>query len=118
MEYLNKIEIRGVVGRAETSTYGDSRVCKFSVATDYSYRDRENTPIIETTWFTVNAWEGRNTPDLDQIQKGTWIKVTGRIRTNKFIGQDGFERNAWDIQAGKVEILTREDDPMQPQRFL
>ena len=118
MEFTNKIEIRGVVGRAELNTYAENRVCKFTVITEYSYHDRDNNPVIESIWFTVNAWEGRNMPDLNLIQKGSWVRVLGRVRNSRFTGQDGVERISWDIQASRVDIIPREDEPMQPQRYL
>ena len=110
------MEIRGVVGRADISTFNGARVCKFTVATDFSYRDRENNPVMDTTWFTINIWEGRNVPDVTLIQKGCWVHVIGRIRTVKYVNQEGQERNSWDVAAYRVDVLPWEDEPMQPQR--
>ncbi len=115
MEYLNLIELRGVVGRAEIATPGDTRICRFSVVTEYCYK-QGGEPVIETTWFRLGAWEGKNKPDLDKLQPGTWVHVLGRIRTYKYTAPDGTERNNWEVMANRVEILEREDTPMQPQR--
>ena len=55
MEFLNKIELRGVVGTAALNRVGDSQVCRFSLVTEYSYKDRGNNPVVDVTWFNVTA---------------------------------------------------------------
>lgn len=116
MEFLNRIELKGVVGRSDVNVYNGAQVCNFSVVTEYSIRDREGNPGAETTWFNVSTWEGRDNPDFSLIQKGSWIRVIGRIRIRKYVTQDNEERSVLEIVARKVELLPREDDPMQPQR--
>lgn len=115
MEYLNLIELRGVVGRAEITTLGDNRKCRFSVVTEYCYK-QNGEPVVELTWFNLGAWEGKNNPDLSLLQPGTWVHVLGRVHTYKYTGSDGTERSNWEVNATRVEILPKEDNPMQPQR--
>jgi single-strand DNA-binding protein len=119
MEFLNKIELKGVVGRAEMNSFNNSQVCNFSVVTEYSTVDKERNSIIETAWFNVSAWSGRNDiKDLYNIQKGSWVHVYGRLRVRKYTTQTGEERSAMDVIANKVELLQKEEDAssMQPQR--
>lgn len=111
MEFLNRIELRGVVGRADVNTVGSNRVCNFSVVTEYSGVE------LETTWFNVSAWGGREVmPDLTTIQKGCWVHVVGRLRLRRYTTQDNEERTAIDVMARSVKVLPREEDPLQPQR--
>ena len=119
MEFLNKIELKGVVGRAEMNSFNNSQVCNFSVVTEYSTVDKERNSIIETAWFNVSAWSGRNDiKDLYNIQKGSWVHVYGRLRVRKYTTQTGEERSAMDVIAGKVVLLPKEEEAstMQPQR--
>lgn len=118
MEFINRIHLRGVVGKAEISTFANnSRVCNFSVVTEYSGVDREGNSAIDTTWFNVSAWSGREgIVDLYEIQKGVWVEVTGRLRTRKYTNQAGEERTTTDIMARKVTVIPRGEDGMQPQR--
>ena len=118
MEFLNKIELRGVVGTTSLNRVGESQVCRFSLVTEYSYKDRDNNPVVDTTWFNVTAWEGRNMPDLRQIEKGVIVQVAGRVRTFRFTMADGGERSGWEILARRVTIVPPDDDPVQPQRYL
>lgn len=52
MEFMNKIELRGIVGTSSLNRVGDSEVCRFSIATDYSYKDRDGNPVVDTTCYS------------------------------------------------------------------
>ena len=86
MEFLNRIELKGVVGRADVNSFNGNHVCNFSVVTEASAVDREGNSTVEPTWFNVSAWGGREgVADIHTIQKGVWVEVTGRLRTRKYI---------------------------------
>lgn len=110
MEQLNKIELRGVVGGVRLQNFDDNRMARINLATNYAYKDREGTAVIDTSWHNVVAWEGRNIHGLERIGKGTKLYVTGRVRYQKYTGTDGVDRIATDILANRVEII---DDPEQ-----
>lgn len=119
MEFLNKIELKGVIGRAEFNTFNGNQVCNFSVVTEAAAMDREGNSIVEPTWFNVSAWNGvKGIQDLSQIQKGYWVHVIGRLRTRKYVSQDNVDRISLEIPARLVEIIPKEEEgaPMQPQR--
>jgi len=118
MEFLNKIELKGVVGRAEVNNINGSQVCNFAVVTEYSTIDRDRNSIIETTWFNVSAWAGRDSiTDLYSIQKGAWVHVIGRQRARKYTAQTGEERTTMDVVAHTVKLIQKdENNQMQPQR--
>ena len=118
MEFLNRIELRGIVGTSSINRVGDAEVCRFSIVTEYSYKDRDNNPVVDTTWFNVTAWEGKNMPDFRQIGKGSIVQLAGHVRTFKYTMADGAERSGWEILARRITILAPDDDPVQPQRFL
>ncbi len=76
MEHLNKVQLRGVVGTVNLQELSGKRVCRFTLATDRAYKDAMGEAKIDTTWHTVNAWEGsKNIPDLDLIKKGSRVGV-------------------------------------------
>ena len=51
MEQLNRIEIRGHVGNVNVVAVGDAKVAHFSLATNYAYKGKDGTPVIETTCY-------------------------------------------------------------------
>lgn len=117
MEFLNRIELRGVVGRADINVFNNSHVCNFSVVTECSVLDRDRNASIESTWFNVSAWNGvEGIEDLNTLKKGMWVRVVGRLRVRKYISQDNEERTSMDVLARHVEVLPRDDFSMQVQR--
>lgn len=52
MQFLNKIEIQGIVGNSSIQKVADTRLCRFSVAVDYAYKGNDGTNIIETTCYS------------------------------------------------------------------
>ena len=119
MEYINKIELRGRVGRCEIQTYGDSRLCRLSLITEYGYRARNREPVIDSMWFNVSAWDGKGTMDFDKITIGSIVYVVGRVRSYKYTDSDGAERSSWDVQAYKLNLVENPDnEPIIPQNNL
>ncbi len=104
MEQINRIEVQGKIGNVRTNTYNDNQVANFSVATNYLYRSKEG-DVIETTWHNVVAWEGKNMPDFEKLNKGTTVNVVGRLKSNKYTSSDGIDRVAYEIIANKVKIV-------------
>jgi len=107
MEFLNKVELRGHVGNIRVQEYGDSKVARIAVATDYTYRDRTGGVVLDAGLHNVIAWEGRNIQCLDRIQKGTQVYVEGRIRHQKYTDVQGVEHRITEIIASNVEIIKR-----------
>lgn len=110
MEHLNKVQLRGVVGNINLQELSGKRVCRFTLATDRAYKDAMGEPRIDTTWHTINAWEGsKNIPDLELIKKGSKVEVLGRIRNTKAENADGGIQTYSDIQAVKVKLYSDEE---------
>ena len=105
MEQLNRIELRGNVGNIRISEVGESKVARFSVATNFIYKGKDNEGVVETTWHNVVAWSGKGMPDFTAITKGAPVYVTGRIRTSRFTGSDGAEKTVYEVVASKIEVL-------------
>lgn len=102
MECINRIELQGRVGTIRTNIVGGSKVANFSLVTDYLYKGRDGAAISETTWHNIVAWAGKDMPDLDSINKGTPLYITGRVRTSKYSSADGTEKFFYEILANKV----------------
>ena len=105
MEQLNKVELKGIVGYVRSQTVNERISVDFTLATEYRYRDRRGTPIIEVTWHRVCAFESDKCQHLDRISSGSNLHVLGRLRTRRYIDNDGNERQSVDIVASEVHIL-------------
>lgn len=51
MEQLNKVELRGNVGSYKLQTVGEKQVIRFTLATNYAYKDKTGAAQIETTCY-------------------------------------------------------------------
>ena len=105
MDYINKIELQGRVGTVRTNIVNNSRVANFSLVTDFLYKTRDGNPISESTWFNIVAWESKDVLDMDKIEKGATVYVTGRIRSTRFEGSDGTEKQYYEVMAGKLRVI-------------
>lgn len=46
---INRVELQGIVGTSKVTSIGDKKAVRFSLATNYVYKDKEGYPVIETT---------------------------------------------------------------------
>lgn len=107
MEQLNKVELKGNVGHIKVQEIGNNQVAKFSLATNYSFKTKDGNSVVETTWHNIVAWAGKGMPEnLNSIQKGDNLYVTGRLKQNKFTGNDGLEHCVVEVVAKSVEIIS------------
>ena len=102
MEQINRIELRGLVGTVNTQIYPQGKVSHFTVATNYAYKDKNGSPVIETTWHNVTAWEGRDIQNLNELEKGSKVYVLGRVRKQRFTGSDGIDRTSNEVIARRI----------------
>ncbi len=56
MEFINRIELCGIIGRVHLQQICSQTAFSFSLVTETSFRDRDGTPVIETSWHNVYAW--------------------------------------------------------------
>lgn len=117
MNMINRIEIVGTVGNSRLSSFEDRQTVNFSVVTNYVYKSRDNIPVFETMWFNVSAWEGKGISHeaIGEIQKGSDVRVLGRLREREYTASDGSIRHITEVVASNVEILDPKEF-MQPAK--
>ena len=116
---INKIELQGCIGSVRTQSYNDKNVARISVATNYIYRDKEGTPVIETTWHNVSAWEnGRGIKGLDTLRKGDNVHIKGRVHMVRYTDAEGQERTSYEVVATSVKLVKEKQTEEQPETEL
>lgn len=115
MQQLNRVELIGLVGSVSVQEFSGAKQARFSLATNYAYKDHEGSCVIDTSWHNVIAWEGRNMPDLLMIHKGSRLHVLGRIRYQKYVDVNGIDRTSTEILANKIEVLD-DNEPITYQQ--
>ena len=104
MNQLNQVIIRGIIGNARIQNISGTDMARFSVATDYVFKNRSGETAIETTWHQVTAFKTDNMPDFSALVKGAGVEVEGRIRNQRYMRADGFEYMTSEILAQKIKI--------------
>ena len=108
MEFLNKIEIIGIVGSVYILKDNEDPVANISVVTESSHRIADGTTVVDYTWFNVNLWQHQTKDPLTDYKKGDWVHVIGRLKMNKYFGEGGAERLVPTIVVNTCEKLNKE----------
>lgn len=108
---INKTQLLGNLGKDPEMKYtqGGTAVCKFSVATTRTMKDREGNRKEETQWHSVVTFGKLAELCAEYLAKGRKVFVEGWIRYSKSDGADGVTRYYTDIVADEVKFLDRSD---------
>lgn len=104
-EYVNKIEIVGIVKKIELDIINNKTVGKLTVATDYVFQSKDDKKI-ETTYHQVEGWDSPKIKDLAKIAPGTMVRVNGRYRKLSWNDKStGEKKSFWQIQAEQIKKI-------------
>jgi len=111
---VNKVILLGNVGgdpeikHFDDGSENGSAVARFSLATSESYMNKSGERIVQEEWHRIVAW--RNFAKYSEyIHKGSLVYVEGRIRTNSWTDKDNVQKYSTEIQADKIQILSKKD---------
>lgn len=105
IECLNRIELAGYVGSIHRNNSQEILTVHFTLAVNRCYRDSQNTPIIETQWFSVIAF-GNAVAGTEDIVKGSPVHVIGRMVPKRYVDESGYEHTTYEVCATTIEIIT------------
>lgn len=105
---LNKVILIGNLGADPEVRYmpsGDA-ITTIRLATTRRWKDRNtNERREETEWHRVVFFSGLAKTAGEYLKKGSQVYVEGRIRTQKWQGQDGQDRYTTEIVAESMNML-------------
>lgn len=109
MEFLNRIEVKGVVGSIRTSTLDSNQAVRFSLATEYCYKAKDGMCVVETTWFSVIGFKSERITQstIENIKRGNNVYVVGRVRQQRYVDGNGIERSQDEILAQAISIINQ-----------
>lgn len=113
MEQLNRITVRGIVGNVRTSKVSDRTLAQLTVVTNYAYKTPDGSAVLESTWLRACCWEGKaiSKDDLESLSKGSKVQIEGRLRNQRYTGEDGVERSDCEIIASSLQVF-KEGEPL------
>lgn len=113
---FQSIQLIGNLGKKPEMRYTPSgqAVTNFSVATTNAYTDKNGEKVKETTWWRVSVW-GKLAENCNKyLDKGSLVKVEGRISVDKTTGapkiftkQDGSAGCNLEMVANSVLFLSK-----------
>ena len=109
---INKVTLIGNLGgdpEIRTLESG-TKAGRFSLATNESYKDKDDNWQTLTEWHNVVVWRDAAERAERQLKKGMMVYVEGKISYRKYTDKDGVERNTTDIVANTFRILEKREN--------
>jgi len=109
---INKVILVGNLGQDPELKYTQSgiAVATLSVATNRSWKDKEDNWQDETEWHRVIVWAQAAERCSNTFSKGNKVYVEGRLQTRKWQDQNGNDRYTTEIVSNMLKNLTPKDD--------
>lgn len=99
MEFLNKVELKGVVGRVSTTKVADKSITNFSLMTEQVNVNKDGLQDTEVTWFNCTTF------NEIAINRGDHAHVLGRLRIRRYTAEDGTDRVSYEVVVDSVKKL-------------
>ena len=99
------IGIGRLVNDPEIRDLGGTKVCKFRIAINRSYNDRNGNPVEATTFISVSTWGKQAETCYKFLRKGRRVAINGELRSNNWEDQNGNKRTSYEISARTVQFL-------------
>ncbi|MCD6218007.1 single-stranded DNA-binding protein [bacterium] len=109
MSGVNKVILVGNLGAKPEATFTKSGIpmTKFRIATtEWIGKDESGNKKEHTEWHRIVTWRGLAEVCDKYLDKGTKVYIEGKIRTNKWTGDDNVTRYTTEIIADNMVILT------------
>lgn len=105
---VNKVILIGRLGADPELKQGASGtpVCRFSVATNETFKDKSGEQQKHTEWHSVVCFGRLAEVSGELLGKSKQVYVEGTIRSRKYEDRDGNERKAYSIVAHWMQILS------------
>jgi single-strand DNA-binding protein len=109
---VNKVTLIGNLGRdPEIRTLENgTKVGTFSLATNESYKDKNDQWQTITEWHNIVVWRGLADRAERDLKKGHMVYVEGKITHRKYQDKEGVERTTTEIVASVVNSLEKREN--------
>ncbi len=107
----NKVTLIGRLGRDPELRHfeGGSMVAKFSMATNESYKDKNNEWQERTEWHEIVCWSYLAQRAENALKKGNLAFVEGKMSTRKWQDKEGNDKYTTEVVATIIKPLERRE---------
>jgi len=102
---INKAMVLGHLGKDPiVKTIGNTLNAKFSIATNYEYRNDQGEKVSRTEWHNIECWGPLAEIVRDYLKKGDRVCIEGRMRTTSR-EEEGITKYYFSIVASELVML-------------
>jgi single-strand DNA-binding protein len=118
MASINKVILIGNLGKDPEMKYTPSgkAICKFSLATNATWKDANGEKKEAVTWHNIETWSRIAEICNEYLHKGSKVYIEGRIDNRKYTGDDGVDKYFSSVVAATVQFLDSKGDSVVPGR--
>ena len=101
-----RVTLMGRLGRNPEIRNGSDgkEFCGFSLATSYSYKDKQGQKQAETVWYNITCPQNLVNVTMNHLQKGDKVYLEGRLHPRKFNTDKGLDISL-DVVASNIQLL-------------
>lgn len=105
----NKVQLIGRLGQEpEIITFNDgTKMAKFTLATDDSYKDKTGNKVERTYWHNIVVRNGLVKVVESYVNKGQEIAVEGKLISRSYEDKDGQKRYVTEIICNELLMLSK-----------
>ena len=108
MNQLNSVLLEGnLTEDPKKIEISNGTLVKFTIASNRYYRDKNNESKTETLFIPVQCWGTFGETIMPHVQKGSAVRVVGRLRLSKWTSKDGSPRESIEIVAQHLEVSNK-----------
>lgn len=103
----NKVQLIGNLGNAPEvkTTENGKKLCRFSIATNESYRNTQGEKVTETTWHQLIAWGAIAEIAEKYLNKGSEVAIEGKLINRNYTDKEGVKKFITEIQVNELLLL-------------
>ena len=107
----NSVTLIGNLGKdPDYRTLENGQVCRFSLATSSSYKNKAGEKVTDTQWHNVVAF-GKTAEIISQYaSKGSKLAIQGKITYRKYTDKAGIDRYSTDIVVSDFVFLSKREE--------
>ena len=105
----NKVQLIGNLGNKPEIIMLESgkKLAKFSLATNYTYKNEKGELIKNTDWHNLLAW-GKTADIAEQyLEKGKEIAIEGRLTNRSYETKEGEKRYITEVVVSEIVMFAK-----------
>lgn len=105
----NKVQLIGNLGKDPEviNLEGGSKLAKFSLATNESYKNAKGEKVTDTQWHNVVAWGKTAEIAENYLKKGNEVAIEGKLVNRSYETKEGDKRYITEIKCSELLMLSK-----------